>query len=135
MKIKSAKISKINFFTPSDARGTKSGLFIRHMEVLAGTQIVPTAAQALALSQGRAGDDFRSPRIAACGMHAARELLHFSKQQFQHELELTLRTHSDRRGIQRRIDDAEVGSRNEAIWVSIHPPVENVERFGPELKL
>jgi hypothetical protein len=68
-------------------------------------------------------------------MPAALELLHFSKLQFQAELELTLRTHSDRRCIQRRIYDAEVGSRNEAIWASKHRPVENVERFGPELKL
>ena len=73
--------------------------------------------------------------FSSSGMHAALELVHFSKLQFQHELELTLRTHSDRRCIQRRIYDAEVGSRNEAIRASIHRPVENVERFGPELKL
>ena len=93
---------------------------------------IPDAAGVVACP---AGHVLRSQRVAACGMHAALELLHFSKLQFQAELELTLRTHSDRRCIQRRIYDAEVGSRNEAIWASKHRPVENVERFGPELKL
>ena len=68
-------------------------------------------------------------------MHAALELPHFSKLRFQHELELTRRTHSDRRCVQRQIYDAEVGSRNEAIRAGIHRPVENVERFGAELEL
>jgi hypothetical protein len=101
----------------------------------AGIYRVPDVPDPVGLVTGAAGNDLRSERIAACGMHAALELLHFSKLQFQHELELTRRTHSDRRCIQRQIYDAEVGSRNKAIWVSVHRPVENIERFGPELKL
>jgi len=68
-------------------------------------------------------------------MPATIELPDFSELYFQHELELTRRTHSHRRGIQRQIDDTEVGGRYEAIRAGIHRPVENIERFGPELKL
>ena len=77
----------------------------------------------------------RGQRIAAGGMHVALEFLHFSKLQLQQKLELTRRTHSYRSGIQRQIDDAEVGSRNEAVRVGKLCSIENVEHLSPELKL
>ena len=54
---------------------------------------------------------------------------------FNMKLELTRRAHTYRSRIQRQICQAEVGCRNEAIWISILRAIENVEHLGAKLNV